>query len=99
MAKINLQPLGSRLIVKPILEDEITKFGIILPDSADREKPIRGEVLAIGQGKNLNNGQREKMDLKVGDKILFEKYGSDEYKIDNQEFLVVDYDKIVAVIK
>jgi chaperonin GroES len=99
MAKINLQPLGSRLIVKPILEDEVTKFGIILPDSADREKPIRGEVLAIGQGKNLNNGQREKMDLKVGDKILFEKYGSDEYKIDNQEFLVVDYDKVVAVIK
>ncbi len=99
MAKINLQPLGSRLIVKPILEDEVTKFGIILPDSAERDKPIRGEVLAIGQGKNLNNGQREKMDLKVGDKILFEKYGSDEYKVNNQEFLVVDYDKVVAVIK
>jgi len=99
MAKIDLQPLGSRLIVKPILEDEVTKFGIILPDSAERDKPIRGEVLAIGQGKNLNNGQREKMDLKVGDKILFEKYGSDEYKVNNQEFLVVDYDKVVAVIK
>ena len=98
MAKLKIQPLGSRLIVKPIIEDEVTKSGIILPETADKEKPIRGEVLAIGPGKFLENGQREKIDLKVGDKVLFEKYGSDEYKIDDEEFLVVDYDKVVAVI-
>jgi len=99
MAKLKLEPLGSRLIVKSIIEDEKTKSGIILPETADKEKPIRGEVLAIGQGKFLENCQREKIDLKVGDKILFEKYGADEYKVDSEEFLVVDYDKVVAVIK
>ncbi|MDA2936327.1 co-chaperone GroES [Patescibacteria group bacterium AH-259-L05] len=99
MAKLKLEPLGSRLIVKPVVEDEVTKSGIILPDTADKERPIRGEVVSVGPGKMLENGQREKIDLKVGDKILFEKYGSDEYKLDNEEFLVVDYDKVVAVIK
>lgn len=99
MSKIKIQPLGSRLIVKPVAEDEVTKAGIILPETTDKERPIRGEVLSIGLGKVLENGQREKIDLKVGDKILFEKYGSDEYKVDKDEFLVVDYDKVVAVIK
>ena len=99
MVKFNLKPLGSRLIIKPIIEDEVSKAGIILPETADKEKPIRGEVLAIGSGRVLDNGQREKIDLKVGDKILFEKYGSDEYKVGEEEFLVVEYDKVVAVIK
>ena len=89
MAKLKLKPLGSRLIVKPIEEDEVTKTGIILPDTADKEKPTRGKVIAIGPGKILENGQREVIDLKVGDKVLFEKYGSDEYKIGEEEFLVV----------
>lgn len=99
MVKLKLEPLGSRLIIKPTVEDEVTKSGIILPETADKERPVRGEVIAIGPGKMLENGQREKIDLKVGDKILFEKYGSDEYKLDNEEFVVVDYDKVVAVIK
>lgn len=99
MEKLKLQPLGSRLIVKPIAENEVTKSGIILPETADKEKPVRGEVLAIGPGKTLENGQREKIDLKVGDKVLFEKYGADEYKVNNEEFLVIEYDKVVAVIK
>ncbi|MCH7759215.1 co-chaperone GroES [Patescibacteria group bacterium] len=99
MIKLNLKPLGSRLIIKSVVENDVTKSGIILPETTDKEKPIRGEVLAVGPGKFLENGQREKIDLKVGDKILFEKYGSDEYKVDDQEFLVVDYDKVVAVVK
>ncbi len=99
MEKLKLQPLGSRLIVKAIAEKEVTKSGIILPETADKERPVRGEVLAIGPGKTLENGQREKIDLKVGDKILFEKYGADEYKVDDKEFLVVDYEKVVAVVK
>ena len=94
-----IKPLGSRLIVKPIKEDEKTKAGILLPDTAEKEKPIKGEVVAIGSGKILENGQRETIDLKVGDKILFEKYGSDEYKLDDEEFLVVEFDKVVALIK
>lgn len=99
MEKIKLQPLGSKLVVKPIIEDEITKSGIILPDTVDKERPVKGKVLALGPGRLLDNGQREKIDLKVGDKILFEKYGADEYKLDNEEFLVVDYDKVVGLIK
>ncbi len=96
---LKLKPIGSRLIVEPIIENEVSKGGIILPDTADKEKPVQGKVIAIGHGKTLNNGQKEVIDLKVGDKILFEKYGSDEYKVDEKEFLVVDYDKVVAVIK
>ncbi|MDD5173195.1 MAG: co-chaperone GroES [Patescibacteria group bacterium] len=99
MEKLKLQPLGSRLIVRPIAEKEVTKSGIILPETADKDRPVQGEVLVIGPGKTLENGQREKIDLKVGDKILFEKYGADEYKVNEQEFLVVDYEKVVAVIK
>ncbi|MBL7053619.1 co-chaperone GroES [Patescibacteria group bacterium] len=93
-----IKPLGSRLIVKPIIKNDVTESGIILPETMDKEKPIMGEVVSIGSGKVLDNGQRETIDLKVGDKILFEKYGSDEYKIDDQEFLVVDYDRVVAII-
>ena len=99
MLKTKLQPLGSRLIVQPIEINETTKSGIILPDTADKEKPVRGKVIAIGKGKILENGQREIIDIKVGDEILFEKYGTDEYKIDKEEFLVVDYEKVVALIK
>lgn len=96
---LKLKPLGSRLIVKSLQDDEKTATGIILPDTTDKEQPIRGEVIAIGPGKTLDNGQKEKIDLKTGDLILFEKYGSEEYKIDGNKFLVVDYDKVVALIE
>ncbi len=99
MAKLNLKPLGSRIIVKPIIEDEVSKAGIVLPDTANKEKPQKGEVLKVGEGRTLDNGKKEDIELKVGDKILFEKYGSDEYKLGDEEFLVVDYDKVVAIIK
>ena len=96
---LKLKPMGSRLIIEPTAQNEVSQGGIILPDTTDKEKPVQGKVIAIGPGKTLNNGQREVIDLKVGDKILFEKYGSDEYKVEEKEFLVVDYDKVVAVIK
>jgi len=95
---LKLKPMGSRLIIEPTAQNEVSKGGIILPDTTDKEKPVQGKVIAIGPGKTLSNGQREVIDLKVGDKILFEKYGSDEYKIEEKEFLVVDYDRVVAVI-
>ncbi|MCF7907034.1 co-chaperone GroES [Patescibacteria group bacterium] len=96
---LKLKPMGSRLIVEPIIENEVSKAGIILPETTDKEKPVRGKVIALGPGKSLDNGQRENIDLKVGDNILFEKYGSDEYKVEGKEFLVVDYDRVVAVIQ
>jgi len=96
---LKLKPMGSRLIVEPIIENEVSKAGIILPETTDKEKPVRGKVVALGPGKVLDNGQRESIDLKVGDNILFEKYGSDEYKVESKEFLVVDYDRVVAIIQ
>ncbi len=93
---MNLKPLNDNLIVKPI--EEATKGGILLPDSADREKPEKGEVLAIGSGKLLENGQRAPMSVKVGDKVVFKKYSPDEIKVDGQKYLVISESDVIAVI-
>jgi len=93
---MTIQPLGDRVLIKAIKEDEITKSGIVLPDTAEKEKPEKGEVMAIGQGKILDNGQRAPMDIKVGDKIIFSKYGPDEIKIDKEEYLIIKQEDILA---
>jgi chaperonin GroES len=96
---MNLKPLNDKVIVKGLTAEEVTKAGIVLPDTAEKEKPEKGEVLAVGPGKMLENGQRSQMSVKVGDKILFKKYGPDEVKIDKEEFLVVSEEDIIAVIE
>ena len=96
---MNIKPLNDHVIVKPIAEEEATKAGIILPDTVDREKPEKGEVLALGQGKLLENGQRAPMSVKVGDKVMFKKYGPDEIKVDGEEFLVIKEEDIIAIIQ
>ena len=96
---MQLRPLGDHVIVKPLKEDEITKSGIVLPDTVDKEKPEKGEVIAIGPGKILDNGQRAAMSVKVGDKVVFKKYSPDEIKIDNEEVLVLNESDIIAVIE
>jgi chaperonin GroES len=95
MAK--LQPLGDRIVVKPINREEVTKSGIVLPDSA-QEKPQEGEVLAVGPGRVLDSGQRVSMDLKTGDKVLFAKYAGTEFKLDDDELLVLSERDVLAVI-
>lgn len=97
MAK--LKPLNDKVIVKPIQEDEKTKSGIVLPDTAEKEKPEKGEVIAVGPGKLLENGQRAAMSVKVGDKVIFKKYSPDEVKIGKEEFLVIDEGDIIGVIE
>ena len=82
MAKMKLKPLAGHIIVKPIKEDKLTKAGIVLPDTAEEEKPEKGEVMAVGQGKILDNGSRRALEVKVGDKIIFKKYSPDEIKIE-----------------
>ena len=72
--KVKLQPLADRLVVKPIEKEERTKSGIVLPDTVDKEKPEKGEVMAVGEGKLLENGQRAALSVKVGDKVMFKKY-------------------------
>ena len=93
------QPLNDHILVKPIRSDEVSKAGIILPDTVDKEKPEKGEVIAVGEGKLLENGQRAAMSVKVGDKIMFKKYSPDEIKIDDEEYLIVSQNDILAIIE
>ena len=95
MSKI--RPLHDRLVIKRIEEKETIKGGIIIPDSA-KEKPQEGEVIAVGNGKVLDNGTKVPMDVKVGDKILFGKYSGTDIKIDGEEVLILREDEVLAVV-
>lgn len=96
---MNLKPLNDNVIVKPIAEDEVTKSGIVLPDTVDKEKPEKGEVVAVGNGKLLDNGQRAEMNVKIGDKIMFKKYSPDEIKVDGEDYLVIQESDIMAILE
>lgn len=93
---MNIKPLSDYVVVKPIIE-EITKSGIVLPDTASKEKPEKGEVAAIGEGK-IENGQRIAMTVKIGDKVMFRKYSPDEIKIEGEEYLIIRESDIIAII-
>jgi chaperonin GroES len=96
MAK--LQPLGDRVVVKPTEREEMTKSGIVLPGTA-QEKPQEGEIIAVGPGRVLDNGQRVTIDLKAGDRVLFAKYAGTEFKLDDDELLVLSERDILAQIQ
>ncbi|SFR14530.1 co-chaperone GroES [Desulfoscipio geothermicus] len=93
-----IRPLSDRVVVKPLPSEEVTKSGIVLPDTA-KEKPQQGEVVAVGSGKLLENGQRVPIDLKAGDKVLFSKYAGNEVKIDDVEYLILREMDILGVIE
>jgi len=95
MAKV--RPLHDRLLVKRIEESETVKGGIIIPDTA-KEKPQEGEVIAVGNGKTLDNGTKVKLDVKAGDNILFGKYSGTDIKLDGEEYLILREDEVLAVI-
>jgi len=92
-----VRPLHDRLLVRRIEEKETAKGGIIIPDTA-KEKPQKGEVLAVGNGKILDNGTKVALDVKVGDKILFGKYTGTEIKIDGEDVLILREDEVLAVL-
>lgn len=96
---MQLRPVGDHLIVKPLPKEEVSASGIIIPDTVDKERPERGEVIAAGPGRVLENGQRSAMEAKVGDKVVFKKYAPDEFKIDGVEYLVIKSDDVMAVIE
>ncbi len=96
---LTLKPLTDRVIVKPASQEEVTKSGIVLPDTARGERPEKGEVLAVGPGKVLENGQRQEMSVKVGDTVVFTKYAPNEVKIDGEEVLIIREDDIMAVVE
>jgi chaperonin GroES len=94
---MKVRPLHDRLLVRRIEEKETVKGGIVIPDTA-KEKPQEGEVLAVGNGKILDNGQKVALDVKVGDKILFGKYSGTDIKIDGEEVLILREDEVLAVL-
>jgi len=92
-----LKPLGDRVVVKPKAKEDITKSGIVLPDTAS-EKPQEGTVMAVGPGRTLDNGKRVDMDVKQGDTVLFAKYAGTEVKIDGDELLVIRESDLLAIV-
>ena len=95
---MNIRPLQDRVIIKRMEEEKTSEGGIIIPDSAT-EKPIKGEVVAVGNGLVLDNGEIRPLDLKVGDKVLFGKYSGTEVKLDGEELLVMKEDDVMAVLQ
>ncbi len=94
---MKVRPLHDRVLLKRIEEKEVNKGGIIIPDTA-KEKPMEGEVIAVGPGKILEDGKRSPMDVKAGDRILFGKYAGSEIKIDDQEYVIMREEEILAVL-
>ena len=95
---MNIRPLHDRVVVKRVEEDKTSAGGIVIPDSAT-EKPIEGQVVAVGNGKILDSGEVRKLDVKKGDKILFGKYSGTEVKVDGDEYLVMREDDIMGIIE
>jgi chaperonin GroES len=95
---MNIKPLGDNVILNPAKKEEKTASGIVLPETVNKEQPEQGEVIAVGPGKLNSEGKRLEMSVKVGDTILFKKYGPDEIKIDGQDVLVVSEGDIIAIL-
>jgi len=93
----NLQPLGDRVVIRPAGREEMTKSGIVLPDTA-KEKPQRGTIIAVGKGRRDDDGDRIEMDVKVGDEVLFAKYAGTEFKLEDDEVLILSEKDILAVL-
>jgi len=94
---MQIKPLADRVLVKALTETE-TRSGIVIPETVDKERPEKGEVIAVGPGKRLDNGELAPLSVKVGDKVVFKKYGPDEIKVDGQELLILEEGDILAVL-
>jgi len=95
----NIKPLSNHVFIEPVEEDKTTESGIVIPDTADKEKPMKGKVIAVGEGKRDENGKLIPMSVKVGDVVLFKKYGPDEIEVDGKEYLVGEETDILAIIE
>lgn len=94
-----IKPISDRVFLEPMEEDRMTKSGIVLPDSAEKERPVKGRVLAVGAGKLNDNGGRNAMSVKVGDVVLFKKYGPDEIELEGKKYLVAEESDILAILE
>jgi len=93
-----LRPLGDRVVIKPTPREEMTKSGIVLPDTA-KEKPQEGTILSVGPGRILDDGKREQIDVKKGQKVLYAKYAGTEFKVEDEDLLIVSQKDILAVVE
>jgi len=96
---MNFKPLSNHLFIEPVEEEKVTKSGIVLPDSAEKGRPMQGKVVAVGPGKIDEKGGLIPMSVKVGDMVLFKKYGPDEVEFEGKKYLVGDEDDILAVVE
>lgn len=96
---MKIRPLGDRLVIKPVSKEEKTASGILLPDTAGKERPEQGTVVAVGPGRRLDTGSLAELSVKVGDVVMFKKYSPDEIKIDGVEYFVLSESDILAVIE
>jgi len=94
---MNLRPLGDHVIVKPLEQEEKTKGGVYLPDTADKDKPFQGEVIAVGNGRVTEEGKRLALEVKKGDRVIFSKYAGTEVKLDGEKYLILKEDDILAI--
>ena len=95
---MNFKPLSNRVFIEPVSAEKTTKSGIVLPESSTGEKPMVGKIIAVGPGKKDEKGQLQPMSVKIGDSVLFKKYGPDEIEIDGKKYLVGDEDDILAIL-
>jgi chaperonin GroES len=95
----NIKPLSNHIFIEPVEEEKTTDSGIVIPETAEKEKPIKGKVVAVGPGKLNEKGERIPMSVKVGDLVLFKKYGPDEIEIGDKKYLVGEEEDILAIIE
>ncbi len=96
---MNIKPLSNHIFLEPVEEEKTTKSGIVLPETVEKEKPIKGKITAVGSGKINDKGEKMPMSVKIGDIVLFKKYGPDEIEIEGKKYLVGDEDDILAIIE
>ena len=96
---MNLKPLSNHLFLEPVEEEKVTASGIVLPETMEKEKPVKAKVLAVGPGKKNDKGEIQPMAVKIGDVVLFKKYGPDEVELDGKKYLVADEEDILAIIE
>jgi chaperonin GroES len=98
MAKPTIKPIGGNILVKPISQERTTLAGIVLPDTVDKEKPQKGEVVALGTGKFTQDGKKIEFNVKIGDVVLFKKYSPDEIEVDGEDYLIMNEEAVLGVI-
>lgn len=96
--KAKLTPIGGNILVRPVAEEKVTSSGIVLPDTVNKEKPQKGEVVALGTGKLNDSGEKIAFNVKVGDQVIFKKYGPDEIEVENDDYLIMEESDILAII-